>query len=69
MARFKSADGAEFDLPLEYLEIKDCVFVPTLKAEATRILVCHLAEKLEIKVSCKAVIEDGYLGLMVWRVG
>lgn len=69
MARFKTADGAELDLPLEYLDIKDCVFVPTLKAEATRTLVHQLADKLEIKVSCKAVIEDGYLGLMIWRVG
>jgi len=69
MSLFKTADGAEFDLPLEYLDIKDCVFVPTLKTDATRNLVCQLADKLEIKVNCRAVIEDGYLGVMVWRVG
>jgi hypothetical protein len=69
MARFKTADGAEFDLPLEYLEVKDCVFVPTLKADATRILVCQLADKLKIKVNIKTAIEDGYLGVIIWRVG
>ena len=69
MSLFKTADGAELDLPLEYLDIKDCVFIPTIKAEVTRNLVYQLADKLEIKVSCKIVIEDGYLGLMIWRVG
>jgi hypothetical protein len=68
MARFKTADDGEFDLPLEYLEVKDCVFVPTLKIDATRATVHQLANKLEISVNCKAAIEDGYLGLMIWRV-
>ena len=68
MARFITADGGEFDLPLEYLEIKDCVFVPTLKVEATRELVRRLADKLEIKVAVRTAIEEGYLGLLIWRV-
>lgn len=68
MARFKTADGAEYDLPLEYLEVKDCVFVPTIKIDATRELVYQLTDRLGYKVRSTSAIEDGYLGLLVWRV-
>lgn len=56
------------DVPLEYLEIKDCVFVPTLKIDATRNQIYQLADALEINVSIKASVEDGYMGVTVWRV-
>ena len=68
MALIKTGDGVSIDIPLEYLEVKDCVFVPTLKVEATRLLVRQLADKLEIKVAVRTAIEEGYLGLLIWRI-
>lgn len=68
MALIKTGDGASIDVPLEYLEVKDCVFVPTLKTDATRDQLYRLADKLEIRVGFRVTVEDGYLGVMVWRV-
>jgi len=69
MSLLRTGDGVTLDVPLEYLEIKDCVFVPTLKIDATRDQIYRLADVLEIKVSTRVSIEDGYMGIMVWRVG
>jgi hypothetical protein len=64
----KLPDGVDIDLPLEAMVIKDCVFIPTLKTEATREEIHRLAAKLSMKVQVKASVEEGYLGVLVWRV-
>lgn len=61
-------DEVVVEIPLEHMEVKDSLFIPTLRIEDTRILVHRLACELEIKVTTKTAIVDGYLGLMVWRV-
>jgi len=61
-------DGVEMDVPIEYLDVKDSVFIPTLKATESRLVVRRVAKEIEITVEMHNAIEDGYLGLMVWRV-
>jgi len=61
-------DGVEIEIPIEYLEVKDGLFVPALKLPATRTVLNRIARKLEMQVKIINTIEDGYLGLMVWRV-
>jgi len=65
----KLPDGVGIELPLEAMVIKDCVFIPTLKTEEARESIYQLAAKLEMRVQVKTVVEEGYLGVMVWRVG
>jgi hypothetical protein len=65
----KLPDGGSIDLPLEAMVIKDCVFIPTLKIEEASEVIYRLAAKLEMKVQLKTMVEEGYLGVMVWRVG
>lgn len=69
MPLLKLPDGGSIDLPLEAMVIKDCVFIPTLKTEEARDDIYRLAARLDMKVQVKAVVEEGYLGVMVWRVG
>lgn len=69
MSLLKLPDGGSIDIPLEAMVIKDCVFIPTLKTEEAREDIHRLATKLKMKVQIKAVVEEGYLGVMVWRVG
>lgn len=69
MSLLRLPDGGEIDLPLEYMLIKDCVFVPCLNTDATRDQVLLLANKLQIKLKIKAAVNEGYLGILVWRVG
>ncbi len=69
MPLLKLPDGANIDLPLEAMVIKDCVFIPTLKTEASREAIHQLAAKLKMKVHVKAAVEEGYLGVLVWRIG
>ena len=61
-------DGVEIEIPIEYLEVKDGLFVPALNLPATRTVLNRIARKLEMQVKIINTIEDGYLGLMVWRV-
>ena len=61
-------DGGDIDLPIEFMIVKDSLFIPTLKMEETRDMIVRLARKLEFKVSCKQAIIDGYLGILFWRI-
>ena len=61
-------DGGEIDLPIEFMIVKDCLFIPTLKMGETKEMILKLAYKLEFKVSCKQAIIDGYLGILFWRI-
>lgn len=61
-------DGVEMEVPIEYMVVKDSVFIPTLKPTELRVLVRRIAKELEFTVEMRTAVEDGYLGLMVWRV-
>jgi hypothetical protein len=61
-------DGVEIDVPIEYMVVKDSVFIPTLKATELRVIIRRIAKELEFTVEMRNAIEDGYLGLMIWRV-
>ena len=61
-------DGVEMDVPIEFMVVKDSVFIPTLKPTEVRHIVKRIARELEYSVEMSNTVEDGYLGLMVWRV-
>lgn len=61
-------DGVEMDVPIEFMVVKDSVFIPTLKPTELRVLVRRIAKELEFTVEMRTTVEDGYLGLMVWRL-
>lgn len=61
-------DGVEWEVPLEYMAVKDAVFIPSLNTPATMAILRRVARALEYEIDCQTTIEDGYLGVMVWRV-
>ena len=61
-------DDVTMEVPIEYLEVKDSVFIPTLKATELRLILRRIAKEIEISIEMQNAIEDGYLGLMVWRI-
>lgn len=61
-------DGVEMEVPIEFMIVKDSVFIPTLKPTEVRYLVKRIAKELEFTVEMRTTVEDGYLGLMVWRM-
>ena len=61
-------DDVTMEVPIEYLEVKDSVFIPTLKATELRLILRRIAKEIEISIEMQNAIKDGYLGLMVWRI-
>lgn len=61
-------DGVEMELPLEFMAVKDAVFVPTLKLGTTKAVIRGITNMLEYEVKMQTAIQDGYLGVMVWRI-
>lgn len=61
-------DGIEIEVPLEHMAVKDAVFIPTLNAPATYVILRQIAKALEVQYEMRTTIEDGFLGVMVWRV-
>ncbi len=61
-------DDVEWDVPLEHMAVKDAVFVPTLNIQASRHTIKKAAKLLEIEIEVQMAVEDGYLGVMVWRI-
>ena len=61
-------DGVEMEVPIEFMVVKDSVFIPTLKPTEVRYIVKRIAKELEFTVEMRTTVEDGYLGLMVWRI-
>jgi hypothetical protein len=61
-------DGVEMEVPIEYMVVKDSVFIPTLKPVELRSMLRRIARELEFAVEMRNTVEDGYMGVMVWRV-
>jgi len=61
-------DGVEMDVPIEFMVVKDSVFIPTLKPTELRYIINRVVKELEYTVEMRVTVEDGYLGLMVWRL-
>ena len=60
-------DGVEWEVPLEHMAVKDAIFIPTLNAPATKPILRRISRQLEMQIEMQTTIEDGYLGVMVWR--
>ena len=61
-------DNVTIDLPIEFMDVKDSLFVPTLKDKSAKGRLQSAARKLGFEIRCEKAIHDGYLGVMLWRV-
>lgn len=66
--KFDLPDGGDIDLPIEYMEVKDCLFVPTLKPDEVQLKLYKVAEQLGFELTTRTKITDGYLGVQFWRM-
>lgn len=60
-------DDLNRDVPIEHMGIKDCLFVPTLKPDETKTLLRKVASQLEMRISVRTAIVDGYYGVLFQR--
>lgn len=64
----KTPDGVELEVPMEFMAVKDSIFVPTLVPDQTQLMLRKVAENLEMKLSFKTAVVDGYLGVLFQRI-
>lgn len=57
-----------FLIPWKQLERKQSVFIPCLDRRTHEKQLLKEAKRLGIEVICKQVVENGKLGLRLWRV-
>jgi hypothetical protein len=67
--RLQLPDGGFIEVPIEAMVVKDSLFVPTLKAAETKTLLRQAAGEIGIKTRGRTAIVDGYLGVLLRRVG
>jgi len=67
--RLQLPDGGFIEVPIEAMVVKDSLFVPTLKAAETKTLLRQAAGEIGIKTRSRTTIVDGYLGVLLRRVG
>lgn len=60
-------DGVSREIPLEHMDKKDAVFVPTLNNQTTRGVLRRITNELGYEVTMRSMIHEGFLGVMVWR--
>lgn len=55
--------------PIDFMVVKDSVFIPTLNPEKLKQALRKAADELGFKFVYRTVVVDGYVGVNVWRVG
>lgn len=58
----------EWLLPFDEMRVGDSFFIPTLRPAQLIYVINTRSKVAKVKVLCKAVSNDGYLGVRVWRI-
>lgn len=61
-------DEPEWNFPLDWMNIGDSFFIPTLKPSSVIFAVDEGAKRAKIKVKAFQTIKDNCLGVRVWRI-
>jgi len=61
-------DGVEIKIPYDKWEVGMSVFVPAINLHRLKIQVKRVARKKGWRVESKGRVEDGKLGLRIWRI-
>jgi len=59
----------EWNFPLDWMQIGDSFFVPTLKPSSMIYAIDSGAKRAKIRVKIFEAIKDDCLGVRVWRIG
>ena len=54
--------------PFDSMSSGDSFFIPTLKSSHMIYAVEAEAKRAQVKVKAYSVVEDGYMGVRVWRI-
>lgn len=65
--QIKIADEGVVDAPLEFMVVKDSVFIPTLQSSKAERVLHKVAKQLQFEFVYRTVVYEGFLGLRVWR--
>ena len=61
-------DEPLWDLPLDIMEIGQSFFIPTMKPAYMTYVIDCAAKKLGVKAKTYTTVQDGVLGVRVWRI-
>tara|TARA_R100001079_G_C4401390_1_gene131571 strand:- start:365 stop:565 length:201 start_codon:yes stop_codon:yes gene_type:complete len=61
-------DEPEWNFPLEWMEVGESFFIPTLKASSMIYAIDSGAKRAGVKVKIFQTIKDGVMGVRVWRI-
>jgi hypothetical protein len=67
--RKMQVNGVNYEVDWTKFKVGRSFFVPCLDAEEARTAVKNTMNRLGFKVKVKLVVEDGFRGLRIWRVG
>jgi hypothetical protein len=62
-------NGVNYEVDWTKFKVGKSFFVLCLDAEEARTVVKNTMDRLGFKVKVKLVVEDGFRGLRIWRVG
>ena len=62
-------NGINYEINWTKFKLGRSIFIPCLDAEEAKTVVNTTMDRLGFKVKVKLVIENGFRGLRIWRVG
>lgn len=66
--RIKLPNEGELDLPIESMVVKDSIFIPTLNPTEAGNVVREAGKSLGYTITVRKTVNEGYYGIMFWRV-
>ena len=59
----------EWIFPYANMQVGDSFFMPTVRTAYAHYIIDVTSKRVDIRVKVQTVVEDGVLGVRVWRVG
>lgn len=68
MSQSQPSEDPEWMLPLDYMEIGESFFIPTVRPALMLYNIENKAKKYRVKVKVYVTTHNGWMGVRVWRL-
>jgi hypothetical protein len=59
----------EWILPYQYMSVGESFFIPTMRPAYAHYIVDVTSKRVQVPVKAYTCVEEGILGVRVWRIG
>jgi len=59
----------EWILPYQYMKVGESFFIPTMRPAYGHYIIDVTSKRVKVPVKAYTCVEDGILGIRVWRIG